>query len=270
MLPEQPIGIFDSGVGGLTVAAEVFRQLPEERIIYFGDTAHVPYGSKKVEELKTYADQIVGFLIARGAKAIIDACNTTSAVALPFLRQKYSLPIVGVIEPGVEEAVKASRNKRIGVIATEATVASEAHKKASKTMAPESQVFLQACPRLVPLIEGGKVSGEEVKQAVEEYLAPLLAEGIDTLILGCTHYPFLEPLIREIVGPGLKLIDPAAATVRKLREILAKAGALCRGHGSKTHDFFVSGDPQAFSRVGKALTGWDFLIGTQKVDLVEE
>ncbi|MDN5344568.1 MAG: glutamate racemase [Clostridia bacterium] len=267
MLPVHPVGVFDSGVGGLTVAREIIRQLPLETIIYYGDTAHVPYGSRPVDELIRFADAIVGFLIARGAKAIIDACNTTSAVALPYLRDKYAIPIVGVIEPGVVAALQATRNGCIGVIATEATVASNAHREAILARDGKVRVLARACPKLVPLVEAGVVSGPEVEAAVAEYMLPLVEAGIDTLILGCTHYPFLAPVIQEVAGPGVTLIDPATATVQELRNVLAAAGGLRGFHCSAAHNFFVSGDAQSFSQVGRKLVGWPELEATRKLEL---
>ncbi|MDN5362054.1 MAG: glutamate racemase [Moorella sp. (in: firmicutes)] len=267
MLPVQPVGVFDSGVGGLTVAREITRQLPAETIVYYGDTAHVPYGSRSVDELIHFADTIVGFLIARGTKAIVDACNTTSAVALPYLQKKYAVPIVGVINPGVAAALQATRNGRIGVIATEATIASDAHRQALLAREPGVQVFPRACPSFVPLVEEGKVSGPRVEAAVAEALAPILQAGIDTLILGCTHYPFLAPVIQEVAGPGVTLIDPAAATVGELKNVLARGCGLRGPHGSRAHDFYVSGDPRSFSEVGTKLVGWPELAGTRKLEL---
>ncbi|KYH31878.1 glutamate racemase [Neomoorella mulderi] len=267
MQPVQPVGVFDSGVGGLTVAREITRQLPAETIIYYGDTAHVPYGSRTVDELIGFADAIAGFLIAKGAKAIVDACNTTSAVALPYLQKKYQVPIIGVIEPGIIEALRATQNGRIGVMATEATVASNAHREALLARSGEVQVFARACPKLVPLVEAGLVSGPQVEAAVAEYVEPLVEAGIDTLILGCTHYPFLAPVIQEVAGPGVTLIDPAAATVRELKEVLAAGGGLRLPHFSQAHNFFVSGDARAFSEVGFKLVGWPELKGARKLEL---
>lgn len=267
MQPVQPVGVFDSGVGGLTVAREISLQLPAETIIYYGDTAHVPYGSRTVDELIGFADAIVGFLIARGVKAIVDACNTTSAVALPYLQNKYNVPIVGVIEPGVAAALQATRNGRIGVLATAATVASNAHRQAILAGDGKVQVFAQACPKLVPLVEAGVVSGPAAAAAVAEYVLPLVAAGVDTLILGCTHYPFLAPLIQEIAGPEVTLIDPAAATVRELQGVLAAGDGLRGLHCSVAHSFYVSGDARSFSQVGRKLIGWPELKATRQLGL---
>lgn len=269
MLPEQPVGVFDSGVGGLTVAREIVRQLPAETIIYYGDTAHVPYGSKTVEQLIIYADAIVNFLMERGVKAVVDACNTTSAVALGYLRKKYRLPIVGVIEPGIKEALAATRNGRIGVLATEATVASGVHARLAESLAPGAKVFPQPCPRLVPLVEAGIVEGPEAREAVAEYVEPLLRCGIDTLILGCTHYPFLAPVIQEVAGPQVVLVDPAVSTVRELEGILRHYGALRTAHGSQAHSFFVSGAAGDFRRVAQKLIGWPELNGVRQLKLTD-
>lgn len=269
MLPEQPVGVFDSGVGGLTIAREILRQLPAETIVYYGDTAHVPYGSKTVDQLNIYAQAIVEFLIEQGVKAIVDACNTTSAVALPNLKRKYKLPIVGVIEPGVREALAATRRGRIGVIATEATVASGVHERLIRKLDPRVEVYLQACPRLVPLVEAGIIEGEEARDAVREYVVPLVKRGIDTLILGCTHYPFLVPLIREITGPEVVLIDPAASTVRELAAILKEQGGLRNFHGSRNHVFYVSGPVEVFRETALKLVGWPELCGVRQVRLVD-
>ncbi|MDK2820991.1 MAG: glutamate racemase [Clostridia bacterium] len=269
MLPVQPIGVFDSGVGGLTIAEEISRQLPFEKIIYFGDTAHVPYGPRSVEELTSFADKIVDFLIRHEVKAIVDACNTTSAVALPFLQEKYDIPIIGVIEPGVMDAMRVTKNRHIGIIATEATIASHAHQKAIESRGSNYRVFNQACPKFVPLVEDGKVYGPEVRSAVEEYLLPLLKANIDTLILGCTHYPFLRRVIKEVAGPEVTLVDPAVATVRELKKVLIKEKGL-RGphtHTLRSLEFYVSGDPDSFSEVGYKLVGWPELDNTRKVEV---
>ncbi|MBC7325983.1 MAG: glutamate racemase, partial [Moorella sp. (in: Bacteria)] len=197
----------------------------------------------------------------------VDACNTTSAIALTYLQKKYHVPIIGVIEPGVVEAVRATRNGRIGVIATEATVASDAHRKAICARTSGVEVFARACPKLVPLVEAGQVTGHEVEMAVTEYVEPLVKAGIDTLILGCTHYPFLAGVIQEVAGPGITLIDPAAATVRELKEALVAGNGLRAPHCSQAHSFFVSGDERAFSQVGIKLVGWPELVGTKKMKL---
>ncbi|MGI9952957.1 glutamate racemase [Moorellaceae bacterium AZ2] len=269
MLPEQPVGVFDSGVGGLTVVREIVRQLPAETIIYYGDTAHVPYGSKKVEELIAYADAIVSFLVEQGVKAIVDACNTTSAVALGYLKNKYSLPIIGVIEPGVREALAVTRHGRIGVLATEATIASGIHTRLLQSLEPSLKVYPQACPRLVPLVEAGMVEGPEAREAVAEYVEPLVKEGIDTLLLGCTHYPFLASVIQEVAGEGVTLVDPAASTAQELGALLQQHGALRHIHGSQAHAFLVSGSAESFRQVAQKLVGWPELRAVRHVKLLD-
>ncbi|MBC7345871.1 MAG: glutamate racemase [Clostridia bacterium] len=257
MPSQRPLGVFDSGVGGLTVAREVFVQLPEEDVVYFGDTAHVPYGGRSPEELTAFADAISSFLLQQGAKLIIDACNSTSSVALPYLRAKYPVPFVGVVEPGVRAALRCTRNGRIGLIATEATVGSGAHQRLAGALRPEVSVFAVACPRLVPLAEEGAVDTPEAYAALQEYLAPLQAQRIDTLILGCTHYPFFAPLIRRILGPAVVLVDPAQETVRETARILG-ARNLRAPVGRKAHSrYFVSGDPASFRRAAEKLLRWN-------------
>ncbi|KUK11217.1 MAG: Glutamate racemase [Clostridia bacterium 41_269] len=253
----KPIGMFDSGVGGLSIALELLKQLPGERIIYFGDTANVPYGEKSESQLIALADRITFFLVQKGVKAVVDACNSTSSVALDYLKERYELPIIGVIEPGVREAIERTKNGRIGVIATTATIMSSAHKRAAQKLDPSVKVFGQACPKFVPLVEAGKVSCKEAENACFEYLMPLVKKRIDTLILGCTHYPFLIPVIRRIVGPEVAIVDPAVGTIRELKEILEKKNMrkLSQPTGFKEQEYYVSGDPILFKEVGEKLIG---------------
>ncbi|MGB9885676.1 MAG: glutamate racemase [Moorellales bacterium] len=255
MPSRRPLGLFDSGVGGLTVASEVFAQLPAESIIYFGDNAHVPYGDRSPEELIRLADAICGYLVRQGAKLIVDACNSTSSVALEYLRRRYSVPLVGVVEPGVRAALACTKNRRVGLIATEATVQSEAHRRLAARLDPGVAVFAQACPLLVPLAEAGAVDTPEAYAALSEYLAPLADAGIDTLILGCTHYPFFAPLIRRILGPEVVLVDPARETVREAAAILQERGLMAPSGRPPRHRYVVSGDPEAFRRSAEKLTG---------------
>ncbi|MEW6424364.1 MAG: glutamate racemase [Bacillota bacterium] len=249
----RPVGLFDSGVGGLTVAREVFRLLPGESIIYFGDTVHVPYGPRKKEELIQFAHEIISFLVSAGVKYIIFACGTNSSLTLPVVRTAYSVPMIGLVEPGAREAVEATRNRRIGLIATEATVKSGAYARAIKALAPDLRVFAEPAPRLVPLVEGGLSAGEEARQAVFESARPLKEAGIDTLILGCTHYPFLAPHFREYLGPEVRLVDPAAATVREAGREMDRLGLLNNAEGPARHRYFVSGDPAGFLKTAQRL-----------------
>lgn len=244
------VGLFDSGVGGLTVVGEVFRQLPGTPIIYFGDTAHVPYGGRSTGELIRFADQIIGFLTEQGAGYIVFACNTSSAVSLDIMRRKHNVPMVGLIEPGAEAAAAATGNGRVGVIATRATVASGAYERAISAIAPDIKVVSRPAPKLVPLIESARLNEPETEEALREYLLPLKAQGIDTLVMGCTHYPFLAPAIARIMGPGVTLIDPARATVSIARRALLGMGY--RPDISTTaplgHRYYVSADASGFAR----------------------
>lgn len=269
----QPIGIFDSGVGGLTVVRFLFTNLPEERIIYFGDTAHVPYGSRTPEEIIAFGDEIVSFLMQFGVKAVVAACNTSSSVSLPYLQEKFSVPILGVLEPGVRAALKVTRNKRVGVIATTATVNSGAYPRAFRRQDPEVEVFAQACPLFVPIVEAGKMETPEAWEAVRKYLAPLKEAGIDTLVFGCTHYPFLAPVIRDVLGPDVKLVDPAEETVKELAVLLKKDGSRYRnrpvGDGLRDaprHLFFTSGSAVSFYDSGKKFLG-EFPFTVEQVSL---
>jgi glutamate racemase len=262
----RPLGLFDSGVGGLTVAQEIFTQLPDESIVYYGDTLYVPYGSRTREELITFADAISAFLIHQGAKVIIDACNSTSSVAIDYLRAKYAVPFVGVVEPGIRAALGSTRNGCLGVIGTEATIASEAHRQWALRLQPQVRVVTNACPRLVPLVEEGAVSSPEAYEALREYLLPLQDQGIDTLVLGCTHYPFFSPLIRQILGPEVTLVDPAQEAVRETASILAAASLRAPQGNTVQHRYYVSGDPESFRLNATGLTGRPFPM-VQRVEL---
>ena len=204
-----PIGVFDSGIGGLTVVSELCRALPQQRILYVGDTARVPYGGKSAETVTRYSREISDLLIAEGAKMIVVACNTASALAVPSIAPNYPVPMVGVLEPGAAAAVKATRSGRIGVIGTRATIASEAYTKAIARLNPELTINAIACPLLVPLIEEGMLDDEITEVVLRRYLTPMLKEGIDTLVLGCTHYPLLKGAIARICGPEVSLVNSA-------------------------------------------------------------
>lgn len=251
--PPPVIGLFDSGVGGLTVAGEVFRQLPDAPVVYFGDTAHVPYGGRTTGELTRFAEQIIAFLVEQGVGYLIFACNTSSAVSLDQMRGRFSLPMVGLIGPGARAAADATGNGRVGVIATGATVASGAYERAIRARDPQVRVFSRPAPRLVPLIEAGRTEGVETEAALREYLAPLQAEGVDTLVMGCTHYPFLAPVIARIMGPGVALVDPARATVHTARRRLAQLGYRPDPQPAvpPRHRYFVSADAPGFARAAR-------------------
>lgn len=215
-----PIGVFDSGIGGLTVVAALQRLLPAERIFYIGDTARVPYGGKSRRTIERYSVEIAGLLLAEQAKLIVVACNTASALAVPRLKQLFNLPVQGVIDPGAAAAVRATRNGRIGVIGTRATIASHAYEQAIHALRPEAQVFAEPTPVLVPLIEEAWFDDAITDQVLHRYLDPLLAEGVDTLVLGCTHYPLLREAIARVAGEGVTLVDSAQNCALAVNDIL--------------------------------------------------
>lgn len=245
-----PIGMFDSGVGGLTVLREAMRQLPGESLLYFGDTARVPYGSKSREVITRYALEIGQFLIHEQVKLLLVACNTASAYALPALSGRFSVPVVGVIDPGARAALRATRTGRIGVIGTEGTIDSQAYGEAIRRQDPKAEVFGQPCPLIVPLVEEGWLDKPVTGEIVKEYLSPLLAKKIDTLVLGCTHYPLLKGLLAKVAGRGVTLIDSAEETARVVGERLRQDGLAADGGGETYYRFYVSDAPEKFARVG--------------------
>lgn len=236
----RPIGIFDSGVGGLTVAAAVMDAMPGEEIVYFGDTARVPYGSKSPETVTRFSKQIIRFLLSKNVKVIIAACNTVSAVSLGELRKAFDIPIFGVVEPGVDSALAATKNKKIGVIGTSATIKSGAYERLMHKKAPDAKVYSQGCPLFVPLAEEGWEDTLITKLTAEKYLEPLVEKGIDCLVLGCTHYPLLYDCIKSTVGDEITLVNPAKATAECVKEYLAQQEELNLEEKSKLHRFYVS------------------------------
>jgi len=219
-----PIGVFDSGIGGLTVVRQLLTHLPAEDVVYFGDTARVPYGIKSAETVTRFSRENTQFLLRRGVKMVVVACNSASAMALETLQREYDLPILGVIDPGAAAAVAATRSGKVGVIGTQATVGSRAYERAIAKRDSRIEVLARACPLFVPLAEEGWIEGEVPEKVARQYLAPLLEAGIDTLILGCTHYPILQATIQKVAGDGVTLIDTADATVRQVAERLAAEG----------------------------------------------
>jgi glutamate racemase len=217
-----PIGVFDSGIGGLTVVAALRQLLPAEQILYIGDTARVPYGGKSRRTIERYSVEIAGLLLAEQAKLIVVACNTASALAVPRLKQIFNLPVQGVIDPGAAAAVRATRNGRIGVIGTRATVASRAYEQAIHAISPDARVVAEACPLLVPLIEEAMFDDPITDQVLRRYLEPMVAEGIDTLVLGCTHYPLLREAIARVAGVGVTLVDSAHNCALAVQQILTR------------------------------------------------
>lgn len=222
--PLDPIGVFDSGIGGLTVVAALREILPSENIFYIGDTARVPYGGKSRRTVERYGIELGGLLLAEHAKIIVVACNTASALAVPRMRDMFKVPVQGVVAPGAAAAVKATRNKTIGVIGTRATIASGAYEHAIKALDPEVRVVSAACPLLVPLIEEGMFEDEVTDRMLARYLEPLRSAGVDTLVLGCTHYPLLRTAIARAAGPGVSLVDSAENCALAVRELLANSG----------------------------------------------
>jgi glutamate racemase len=259
----KPIGIFDSGLGGLTVFRALQELLPQEELIYLGDTARVPYGTKSAPTVTQYSRENSAFLHGHQVKVIVVACNTASAYAVPQLKEEFQVPIIGVLEPGAAHAATETRNQKIGVIGTAGTIASEAYPRALQQINPELQVFSQACPLFVPLVEEGWLDRAETTSIARTYLGPLLDSGIDTLILGCTHYPLLKSVLQTVVGPDVRLIDSAIATAEDVKGMLGKSGALCPPKqdgtapesAATTHQFFVTDAPERFQRVGEIFLG---------------
>jgi len=239
MKAENPIGVFDSGVGGLAVLHEIRRELPGEDLLYVADSGHAPYGDKSAQVIEARSIAIVEFLVRQHAKAIVVACNTATGVAIKALRTRFSLPIIAM-EPAVKPAAAHTRSGVIGVLATSRTIASDNFAKLHERFGADVKILMQACPGLVELVEAGNLSGDKTRALVEQYVLPLLAQQADTLVLGCTHYPFLAPLIREIAGPAVAVIDPSAAIARELRRRLASADLLSTGSRAGAERFWTS------------------------------
>ena len=246
---DQPIGIFDSGVGGLSVLRAIRRELPLETLLFLGDQAHVPYGSRPREQVREYAFGITRFLLAQGAKLIVVACNTASAVALHDLRQAFpAVPFVGM-EPAVKPAAETTHTGKVGVLATPTTFAGELYASVVERFAKEVQIFQSTCPGLVEQIESGDLTGPQTRQILKEALRPMLAEGIDTVVMGCTHYPFVIPLIEAITGPEVRTIDPAPAIARQVRRLLTERDLLNPSEQAGKLRFFTSGNLMAFQKI---------------------
>lgn len=251
---DASIGVFDSGVGGLTVLRELRRAMPHERILYFGDTARLPYGSKSKEAVTRFSLQNARFLCRRRVKLLVVACNSASALALPTLQEKLGVPVVGVIDPAVRAAVEASRNGIIGVIGTEATIASQAYQQALSRLGKGLKTLSAACPLLVPLVEEGWWEHPVTRAVAGHYLKPLLRGGMDALILGCTHYPLIEPVLRSLAGRKVRLIDSGVETACEVRRLLV-SGRLDRRSGAPSQEFFVSDAPERFRRLARRILG---------------
>ena len=251
--PSAPIGVFDSGVGGLTVVAALERLLPNESILYLGDTARLPYGTKSPDTVLRYSRRNVDFLVARGVKAVVIACNTASAVALGQIDPP--VPLWGVLEPGASRAVAASRAGRVGVIATESTVSSDAYGEALRRLRPSIRVVSRACPLFVPLVEEGWADDPVAEEIARRYLEPLAEEAIDTLVLGCTHYPLLKRTIGKILGPGVTLVDSADTVAEVVASDLARRRMLADSSETPEHHFCVTDAGERFQRIASQFLG---------------
>lgn len=255
MFVQQPIAILDSGVGGLTVAKEVMRQLPREKIVYFGDTARAPYGPRDPEEVSRFTREIVDYLIQFRPKMIVIACNTATAFALEEIRDSVNIPVVGVIEPGARAAIGRTITGCIGVIGTEGTIRSGAYEEALREISPHVHVISEACPKFVPLVEKGNFRSLETYDTIRRSIGHLRQFPMDSLILGCTHYPFLADVIQEVIGPSINLISSADETAREVSAILQDKGELSRGDLLPVHQFFCSGNPLMFKSIAQQWLG---------------
>ncbi|MBA4115219.1 MAG: glutamate racemase [Rubrobacter sp.] len=253
MSDSRPIGVFDSGVGGLTVLSEIRDRLPYEHTVYFGDTARVPYGVRDLAEVRWFAFEIIRYLIDMDVKLVVIACNTATAAALKAAQRTFGVPIVGVIEPGARAAVQETLDRRVGVLATESTVQSGAYRRAVHNLDAGVEVYEQAAPRFVPLIERGIVDGPELEKVARGYLAPLKEQGVDAVILGCTHYPLISTPINRILGPEVRLISSAGQTALEVKRILSRRGYLRRPKHPQDEGqpvFVCSADPEEFAVLG--------------------
>lgn len=249
---KQPIGVIDSGVGGLTVAKEIMRQLPNEQIIYLGDTARCPYGPRTADEVRKFTWEMTHFLLEKDIKMLVIACNTATAVALNEIRSKLPIPVLGVINPGARAAIKVTRNKRIGVIGTVGTVRSAAYETALAQLNKNIYSVSLACPKFVPLVESGEYRGPLAKKIVAETLKPLKNKGLDTLILGCTHYPLLQPLIQNVMGNYVNVISSGEETASEVSTILYHKGMLNKDLHEPEHVFYTTGSKGMFKKIASA------------------
>lgn len=253
-MSNQPIGVFDSGIGGLTVLRELLDQLPNESFVYFGDTARVPYGNKSSETVRRFSSENVKLLLERGVKMVVVACNTATADALPQLQSEFDVPVVGVIEPGVRAAIAATRNGRIGVIGTSGTIRSGAYQNGILARKPDARVHSKACPLFVPLVEEGWTDTPVTRLVVEEYLKPFAGLHIDTLVLGCTHYPLLKPVIAATLGSGVTLVDSAIETAREVAVVL-RDRKLAATAPNQRFDIILSDTSPTFAEIASRFLG---------------
>jgi len=266
-MKEQSIGFLDSGLGCLSVVKEVKKILPRENIEYFADNQRQPYGEKSHSELVNHTLQIINFLLKKKIKVCVIACNTATAAAFTQAREHFSIPIIGVIQPAVKDAIRKTSNKRIGVIATEFTIKNEVYPKKIRRVDPEIKVFSNSCPKFVPLVEAGKFTARETYEAARQYLKPLKEAQIDTLILGCTHYSFLKKVVSEIIGPGVILIDPAVSSSLTLKEVLMQKNIL-KEEDEGEKNIYTTGSPEKVEKIAKIILD-NVFFKMQKVQLEE-
>lgn len=266
---EKPIGIFDSGIGGLTVLKEISRELPHESTIYLGDTARVPYGIRSSETVTRYSFENAKFLFSKDIKVLVIACNTASSVSLEPIKSSVPIPVLGVIEPGAKAAVSSTKNKKVGVIGTEATIKSNSYTKAIKTIDRDVEVFSLLCPLFVPLVEEGWTEGKIVEMIAERYLNNIKDNGIDTLVLGCTHYPLLKKVISKVMDEKVNLIDSAIETAREIKTILSNFSLLRTDTSNIIHEFYVTDSPERFMDVGEKFLG-EKIYYIKKIELETE
>lgn len=265
----NPIGVFDSGVGGLTVAREIMRQLPNEKIIYLGDNARCPYGPRPMEEIKQFTWEMVGFLLQKNIKMLIIACNTATAAALDELKEQLDIPVIGVIYPGARAAIEESRNLHIGVIGTVGAIESGAYENALTNIHSGVKVTSLACPKFVPIVESGEWASPVAERVVKEGLSPLKGSGIDTLVLGCTHYPFLEKIISKEMGLGVSIISSGEETARDASTILQFNGIQSSNKTAPSHEFYTTGSRRMFNRVAVELFGTE-IDNIERIETSEE
>jgi glutamate racemase len=261
-IKNAPIGVFDSGIGGLTVAKELIKALPNEDIIYLGDTARVPYGTKSERTVIAYSRSNAEFLISKGIKLLVVACNTASSVSIPSLRNEFDIPVIGVIEPGAKKAVSVNKSGKIGVIGTPSTINSSAYTKAIHNLNPEIEVYTKACPLFVPLADEGRTDGEIVEHIAEDYLSPIKNSGIDVLVLGCTHYPLLKNTLQKVMGAGITLVDSAEETASQIKSVLTQKDLLNDKSSISDREFYLTDVSDTFLSVAGRFLG-------EKIDKIE-
>lgn len=266
-MDERPIGVFDSGIGGLTVLKEIIKILPNEDVVYFGDTARIPYGNKSLETVTKFAFQNTRFLISKNVKAIVVACNTASAFSIEGVQEAFDIPVVGVISPGANAAVRATRSGKIGIIGTEGTIGSRAYERAIKKSLRDAEIVAQPCPLFVPLVEEGWFSNKVSYLVAEEYLSLLKEKRIDTLVMGCTHYPLLKGVVGDVMGKEVILINPAEETALVLKEILMEKALENIEGRTSSYRYFVSDNPDKFSRVGNIFLDSQISNSIEKIDI---